>query len=43
MAVAVSISGGRAHDAVCGEEDSLSVQQSSVNEFVTELGEALRG
>lgn len=43
MAVAVSISGGRAHDAICGEEDSLSVQLSPVNEFVTELRVDLRG
>lgn len=43
MAVAMSISGGRAHDAVCGEENSLSVQQSPVNEFVTELREGFRG
>lgn len=43
MAVAVSISRGRAHNAMCGEEDTLSVQQSPVNEFVTELREDFGG
>lgn len=42
MAVAASMSGGRAHGAMCGGKDSSSVCQPPVNKSVSELKMSLR-